>query len=210
MFLGHMLFGILHGVSSLFFVAIFVILFVFFALLSYRRKENRILKNVARVCATMSLAFLVLLTMRLGIQTFFRPPEDPGHFSSWKLNQKLKSAEERGDTAKVEEIRDKIEKKETASRQKREAYSQAMQSYIKIRRFIAAFIGILMIILGVFIADYLLGAGFIMGGAFCIWDATSVWWYSLSDVVRFTIIIGALLLLFVVGYVLVKRSRQQK
>jgi len=148
--------------------------------------------------------------MRFGIKSFYSPPQGIGYFSSYELNQKLRLAEEKGDVEKIEKIKNKIEEKQKKYNETKEIYNQSMASYVKIRRFVAAFIGIASIIIGIFIADYFLGAGFIVGGAFCIFDATSFWWSSLSDIVRFFIIMGALLLLFLVGFLLVKHSYKQK
>lgn len=178
-------------------------------LLSLRRKENASLIWFRRFFAGSFLAILIPLAMIHGIKAFMPAPLPPAPVHSWVWEDKLKMLEQKGDTTAVEKLKTKIAQREQEYKEKSEIFNIDMLKYIRIRRLIAIGIGIVCIIFGTLLANNFLGAGFIVAGVVCIANATTHWWYRLSDVTRFSIIIGALFLLFLIGYFLARHARRK-
>lgn len=178
-------------------------------ILSFKRKQNYTINLIRRILVSANIALLVLLTMVYGIR-FFKPEPRPPYDVTWELENKLKKLEKEGIEEKIAAIKEKIAVAKKEYNEKSVHYEKDMEEYIRRRLIIALIIGITLIILGIFLVAPVFGAGSIVAGALCISNGVSFYWEKWGDLTRFLVVIGAIVLLLIVGYFLRLRYARQK
>ena len=87
-------------------------------------------------------------------------------------------------------------------------YDVALKEYQFNHFVVNVIIGAALILLGYFIHVGFLGAGFILGGVFCLMVGSAFYWHKFSVILKFGAIMSTIILLIVIAYLIGKLTKR--
>jgi len=125
-----------------------------------------------------------------------------------KLELKQKEFERKASAEEIEHVERQLEKGNKESEERKLEYENDMSRYDFNYMVISLVSGIIAFLIGIMLVESL-GAGVMFGGVVCIIYGLRSYWDGFDDITRFSILLGALLLLFAIGYVRFLQRRKR-
>jgi len=166
-----------------------------------------IIKDIA---IGIGLALLVAMTMWQGLETFIKSPLAPSYDAVYKLETELRDLKLKGTKEEVLKVKEQLKKAKEVFETEKIRYEEEKNIHARTSLVTGITIGLIIAVTGTFFEAEFLSIGLLMGGILGISSILMKFrWYKISDVVRFVIFFGLLLLIFFLEYILFLRTERK-